>query len=71
MVEEYKPKEKPSCLHLNLDKDKMPQSHMKLGAKMKFMVEAKVTSINQSEYGKMMDLDILEIEHEGMEDEDA
>ncbi len=63
VVEEMKPKERPSCLHINLKKDPMPQSHLKLGAKMKLIVEGKVTSVNQDEFGKNMTIDIISLKH--------
>jgi len=59
-----KPKESPSTVRVNLKKHPMPQSHLKLGAKMTLVIEGKVTSVNQSEYGKDMVLDVVSMKHE-------
>lgn len=54
----------PTELRVNLDKHPMPPSHLKLGAKMKMMVEGKVTSVHQDEYGKTCCVEISNMEHD-------
>lgn len=64
-----KPKETPSTVRMNLKKHPMPQSHMKLGATMNMMMKCKVMSIHQDEYGKMMEMEVMDMKHMDHEEE--
>lgn len=66
-----KPKETPSTVRINLKKHPMPPSHLKLGAVMAMEMKCKVTSVHQDEYGKTMEMEVMEMDHEKDGEEDA
>lgn len=53
------PSENPSTIYVNLNKEDVPESDLKLGKKLKFFVEAKVTAVRKDEYGSSMNLEIV------------
>jgi len=67
---EMKMDEYPSRLHVNLKKDKIPHM-MKVGEKMKLMVEAKVTRMVHDKHEECLDCDITSIKSMKEEGHDA
>ncbi len=55
--------QEPSMLHVNLEKHPMPNSKLKLGAKIKMMVHGSVHSVHQDNYGKRMGIEVSKMEH--------
>lgn len=56
----------PSEIRVNLDKYPMPQNHLKIGARMKIAVEGKVTRLSMSPNYKECTLEIMKMDHMGM-----
>lgn len=59
--------EHPSTVQVNLNKDKMPDSCMKIGCEIEISIKGKVSAVHQDEYGKSMRIDIDSIETEDEE----